>query len=171
MPKEKKPFYKKWWFWGLIALIAIMFVGCGDDSSSSDSSSSEKTEKASSAKSSSEKDYSTINKEISDTINENKKYAEQGNSSFNGYSYIDKVEYVGNGNIDVYVYSEFNSLSDEDKTNLLNEIQGTVQMPLLDHNEISNDECKEGLFITAKLGDNSVARSKVTNHKEYKFYK
>lgn len=51
MSKEKKPFYKKWWFWGLIALIAIMFVGCGDDSSSSENNNSAKSEKTSNDKS------------------------------------------------------------------------------------------------------------------------
>nr|WP_321314463.1 hypothetical protein [uncultured Ligilactobacillus sp.] len=129
----------------------------------------ENNKKSSSKKTKNDNGYQAINKEISDTVAENQKYAEQGNSNFNGYSYISKVEYIGNKDIDVYIYNEFNNLSDKEKTNILNEIQGMVQMPLLDHDKISNDDCREGLFIDIKLGNNSIGHSKITNHKEYKF--
>lgn len=157
----------------IMLVIAVLLWGaCSHSSSDSDTKDeSSKTEQKSSVASSSKKEsYTAINKEISDTISENKKYAEDGNSSFSGYGYIDKVVYTGDRKLDVYVYNEFNSLSKDEKTNILNEIQGTAQMPLLDHEEITNDQYKEGLFITIKLGKNSVGCSKATNHREYHFY-
>lgn len=51
---QKKPFYKKWWFWILIVLVVLILIGMlGNRGSSSESSSEPKSEKATGHKTSS----------------------------------------------------------------------------------------------------------------------
>lgn len=174
--KEKKPFYKKWWFWLIIAIIAIAaFGGSESDSSSSDSSakseqSSKNSEKSSSKRKKEGSKYKKINDEFAKTLSENQSYAESGNSSFDFAGYISKIEYTGDKKVTVYVYSEFNNLSDEQKKDVLDNVQGLVQLPLLDAKAITNEDCRNGVFLTVNLGNETVGHSKATDYKEYTFY-
>ena len=184
---------------GIIFVVCFILAGLFADTSSSDTSAdseeSSKTEQVSKSKKASDSSklskaskksvsskqsskankkatsskQSSVNEDIAKTLSEEKNYAQQGKSDFEFANYINSIKYTGNADITVYVTDDFANLPNSTKTDYLNEVQSMVQMPLLDHNKITNDDCREGVFITVNLGSNSIGHSKVTAHKEYKF--
>lgn len=190
--KNWKPFKKE----GIIFLICFILASVFADTSSSKNDSTDttnKTEKVSKKKNnpkvrskletksnkvenkqssnSSASKTSSVNDDLKKSLSENQSYAQKGNSDFAFASYINGVKYTGSNELTVYVNNDFTNLPDKTKTDYLNQVQGMAQSVLLDKNKISDDDCREGLFITINVGQNSIGTSKITNHKEYHFNK
>lgn len=177
----------------LIAMLVCFIITgiCGNASSSSkDSSSNKKSGKAEKiAKRTAKKSSSiiiskkqisstekttkktSINDELAKSLSEDQGYAQKGNSDFVYANYINSVKYTGNAQITVYVNNDFLNLDNQTKTNYLNQVQGMAGSVLLDHNKISDDDFRQGLFITINNGQNSIGSSKISNYKEYHFDK
>ena len=83
--------------------------------------------------------------------------------------YIEKVKYTGNSDINVYVNGGFKELSESEKTEVLNQVQSLAKMVLVQNSKISSSEAGKGLILEAFNGKNSVAVSKISNHKSYHF--
>lgn len=182
---------KNWKDVGKNFLLLVVFVAIGniiapsDDSSSSDKSSSKaKTEKVEKANDDTEKENdddqdtqssddtsSDVNADISSTLSENKSYAQNGNNDFQFANYINVIKYTGGTDVTVNVTDDFMNLTDDQKKQVLDKVQSSVGSTLLTDNKISNDDYKQGLFLTINLGGNSVGHSKISDYHEYKFYK
>ena len=182
---------KNWKDVGKNFLLLVVFVAIGniiapsDDSSSSDKSSSKaKTEKVEKADNDTEKKdddnqdtkssddtSSDVNADISSTLADNKSYAQNGNADFQFANYINDIKYTGGTDVTVNVNNDFMNLPDDQKKQVLDKVQSSVGSTLLMDNKISNDDYKQGLFLTINLGGNSVGHSKISDYHEYKFYK
>ena len=182
---------KNWKDVGKNFLLLVVFVAIGniiapsDDSSSSDKSSSKaKTEKVKKTDGDTEKKddddqdtqssdntSSDVNADISSTLADNKSYAQNGNADFQFANYINDIKYTGGTDVTVNVNDDFMNLPDDQKKQVLDKIQSSVGSTLLMDNKISNDDYKQGLFLTINLGGNSVGHSKISDYHEYKFYK
>lgn len=117
------------------------------------------------------KKYKGINKDLSKNLREDQSYADQDTDNYGYSKYIEKVKYTGNSDVDVYVNGAFKDLSNAQKTNVLNKVQNLAKMVLVQNDKISSSDIKEGLVLEAFNGKNSIAVSKVTNHKAYHFTK
>lgn len=182
---------KNWKDVGKNFLLLVVFVAIGniiapsDDSSSSDKSSSKaKTEKVKKTDGDTEKKdddgqdtqssddtSSDVNADISSTLADNKSYAQNGNADFQFANYINDIKYTGGTDVTVNVNNDFMNLPDDQKKQVLDKVQSSVGSTLLMDNKISNDDYKQGLFLTINLGGNSVGHSKISDYHEYKFYK
>lgn len=182
---------KNWKDVGKNFLLLVVFVAIGniiapsDDSSSSDKSSSKaKTEKVEKTNDDTEKENdddqdtqssddtsSDVNADISSTLADNKSYAQNGNADFQFANYINDIKYTGGTDVTVNVNNDFMNLPDDQKKQVLDKVQSSVGSTLLMDNKISNDDYKQGLFLTINLGENSVGHSKISDYHEYKFYK
>lgn len=182
---------KNWRDVGKTFLIFVVLVAIGniiapsDNSSSSDKSSSKpKTEKVKKANGDTEKKddddqdtqsstdkSSDVNADISSTLADNKSYAQNGNADFQFANYINDIKYTGGTDVTVNVNNDFMNLPDDQKKQVLDKVQSSVGSTLLMDNKISNDDYKQGLFLTINLGGNSVGHSKISDYHEYKFYK
>lgn len=182
---------KNWKDVGKNFLLLVVFVAIGniiapsDDSSSSDKSSSKaKTEKVKKTDGDTEKKddddqdtqssddtSSDVNADISSTLADNKSYAQNGNADFQFANYINDIKYTGGTDVTVNVNDDFMNLPDDQKKQVLDKVQSSVGSTLLMDNKISNDDYKQGLFLTINLGGNSVGHSKISDYHEYKFYK
>lgn len=182
---------KNWKDVGKNFLLLVVFVAIGniiapsDDSSSSDKSSSKaKTEKVKKTDGdiekkddddqdtqSSDDTSSDVNADISSTLADNKSYAQNGNADFQFANYINDIKYTGGTDVTVNVNDDFMNLPDDQKKQVLDKVQSSVGSTLLMDNKISNDDYKQGLFLTINLGGNSVGHSKISDYHEYKFYK
>ena len=182
---------KNWKDVGKNFLLLVVFVAIGniiapsDDSSSSDKSSSKaKTEKVKKTDGDTEKKddddqdtqssddtSSDVNADISSALADNKSYAQNGNADFQFANYINDIKYTGGTDVTVNVNDDFMNLPDDQKKQVLDKVQSSVGSTLLMDNKISNDDYKQGLFLTINLGGNSVGHSKISDYHEYKFYK
>lgn len=182
---------KNWKDVGKNFLLLVVFVTIGNiiapsnDSSSSDKSSSKaKTEKVKKTDGDTEKKddddqdtqsstdkSSDVNADISSTLADNKSYAQNGNADFQFANYINGIKYTGGTDVTVNVNDDFMNLPDDQKKQVLDKVQSSVGSTLLMDNKISNDDYKQGLFLTINLGGNSVGHSKISDYHEYKFYK
>lgn len=63
----------------------------------------------------------------------------------------------------------FKELSESEKTEVLNQVQSLAKMVLVQNSKISSSEAGKGLILEAFNGKNSVAVSKISNHKSYHF--
>ena len=182
---------KNWKDVGKNFLLLVVFVAIGniiapsDDSSSSDKSSSKaKTEKVEKTNDDTEKENdddqdtqssddtsSDVNADISSALADNKSYAQNGNADFQFANYINDIKYTGGTDVTVNVNNDFMNLPDDQKKQVLDKVQSSVGSTLLMDNKISNDDYKQGLFLTINLGGNSVGHSKISDYHEYKFYK
>ena len=184
---------KNWKDVGKNFLLFVVFVAIGnivapkDGSSSSDKSNSKaKTEKVEKTNDDTEKENdddqdtdtqsstdksSDVNADISSTLADNKSYAQNGNADFQFANYINDIKYTGGTDVTVNVNNDFMNLPDDQKKQVLDKVQSSVGSTLLMDNKISNDDYKQGLFLTINLGGNSVGHSKISDYHEYKFYK
>ena len=60
-------------------------------------------------------------------------------------------------------------MADSEKTEVLNQVQSLAKMVLVQNSKISSSEAGEGLILEAFNDKNSVAVSKISNHKAYRF--
>lgn len=182
--KDWKPFKKE----GIVFLVCFILAGVFADTSSGSSDSSSKSDKAEKVAKKSEKPKaskketkkdeskaqsktSPVNDDLKKTLAENQGFAQKGNADFAFANYVNGVKYTGSNELTVYVNSDFENLPDKTKTDYLNQVQGMAQSVLLDKNKISDDDCREGLFITINVGQNSIGTSKISDHKGYSFNK
>lgn len=117
----------------------------------------------------SSKKYKGVNKDLAKNLKEDQSFADEDSDNFGYSKYVEKVKYTGNSSINVYVNGGFKELSNSQKTDILNKVQGLAKMVLVQDNKISNSEAGEGLVLEAFNGKNSVAVSKISNHKSYHF--
>ena len=117
----------------------------------------------------SSKKYKSINKDLAKNLKEDQSYADQDPDNYVYSKYIEKVKYTGNSDINVYVNGGFKELSDSEKTEVLNQVQSLAKMVLVQNSKISSSEAGKGLILEAFNGKNSVAVSKISNHKSYHF--
>ena len=117
----------------------------------------------------SSKKYKSINKDLAKNLKEDQSYADQDPDNYCYSKYIEKVKYTGNSDINVYVNGGFKELSDSEKTEVLNQVQSLAKMVLVQNSKISSSEAGEGLILEAFNDKNSVAVSKISNHKAYHF--
>lgn len=117
----------------------------------------------------SSKKYKSINKDLAKNLKEDKSYADQDPDNYGYSKYIEKVKYTGNSDINVYVNGGFKELSESEKTEVLNQVQSLAKMVLVQNSKISSSEAGEGLILEAFNDKNSVAVSKISNHKAYRF--
>ena len=117
----------------------------------------------------SSKKYKSINKDLAKNLKEDQSYADQDPDNYGYSKYIEKVKYKGNSDINVYVNGGFKELSESEKTEVLNQVQSLAKMVLVQNSKISSSEAGKGLILEAFNGKNSVAVSKISNHKSYHF--
>lgn len=146
----------------IIILLGLILVGYGKDDYKHNSKHEISLKRNS-------KQKTSVNKEIANTLSKEKKEAQQGRHDSEFAKYINSITYTGHTNITVYVNKDFINLPEHTKTNYLNKVQLMVQLPLLNHSKITNDDCSQGLFIKVKFGSDSIGHSKTKSHKEYKF--
>lgn len=113
--------------------------------------------------------YKSVNKDLATQLKQDQSYAENNPDNFGYSQYIEKIKYEGNTDINVYVNGGFKDLNDDEKTDVLNQVQGIAKMVLLNDNKISDSDAADGLVVEAFNGKNSVAVSAVFNHKAYHF--
>ena len=182
---------KNWKEVGKNFLLFVVFIAIGNiiapsdhSSSSNKSNSKQRTEKVKKANDETEKENdddqntqsstdkgSDVNADISSTLADNKSYAQNGNADFQFANYINDIKYTGGTDVTVNVNNDFMNLPDDQKKQVLDKVQSSVGSTLLMDNKISNDDYKQGLFLTINLGGNSVGHSKISDYHEYKFYK
>ena len=133
-----------------------------EQSSTSESSSTETTEQ------SSEKvayDVAEMNVKITDSFNESVQFNQDGHDGYEWTSYIYEIKLKDNGAINATVNDNFSTLSDTEKTEVLNSVSRAVNMVMF----LETEEDKS-YFITAyDQAGNKVAQSHMTNVLEYDF--
>lgn len=131
-------------------------------SSTSESSSTETTEQ------SSEKvayDVAEMNVKISDSFNESVQFNQEGADGYEWTAHIYELKLKDNGAINATVNDSFSTLSDTEKTEVLNSVSRAVNMVVF----LETEEDKS-YFITAyDQAGNKVAQSHMTNVLEYDF--
>lgn len=117
----------------------------------------------------SSKKYKSVNKDLAKNLKQDQSYADDDSDNYGYSKYIEKIKYTGGSDINVYVNGAFKDLSSSEKTDVLNKVQNLAKMVLIQNDKISTSNAKEGLIIEAFNGKNSIAVSKISNHKEYHF--
>ncbi|WP_371399962.1 hypothetical protein [Streptococcus pyogenes] len=126
------------------------------------SESTEATE-ASSAKAT--YDVAEMNVKISDSFNESVQFNQDGADGYEWTAHIYELKLKDNGAINATVNDSFSTLSDTEKTEVLNSVSRAVNMVVF----LETEEDKS-YFITAyDQSGNKIAQSRMTNVLEYDF--
>lgn len=131
------------------------------EAKSETSSSTEESEPSSKAK----YDVAQMNVKITDSFNESVQFNQDGQDGYEWTAHIHELKLKDNGAINVTVNDSFSSLSDTEKTDVLNNVSKAVNMVVF----IETGEDKS-YFITAyDTAGNKVAQSHMTNVLKYNF--
>jgi len=183
---EKKPFYKRIWFW-IIVILILAFIGANSSTSESkqnisnnsskkvtSSSSSRKVSKPSGKNSSSEQKSKkvAINEKLEARLKEDQDFADQGNTSFSFSKYAYKITANKNNELSIYVTGNFLQLSESQKNEIGKKLQSMANSVLYEENKIDDDEYKEKTITTFYLNKNvSVGVSQVFDHSKFHWNK
>lgn len=118
--------------------------------------------------SASSKKNKEINKDLAKNLKQDQSYADEDEDNFGYAKYIEKMEYSDPADLNIHVNGAFKSLSNDEKTDVLNKAQGLAKMVLTQDDE-SNSDITKGFITEVFNGKNSIAVSKVSNRKAYHF--
>ena len=128
----------------------------------------ETSESAETTEASSEKatyDVAEMNVKISDSFNESVQFNQEGVDGYEWTAHIYELKLKDNGAINATVNDSFSTLSDTEKTEVLNSVSRAVNMVVF----LETEEDKS-YFITAyDQSGNKIAQSHMTNVLEYDF--
>nr|DAH66182.1 MAG TPA: hypothetical protein [Caudoviricetes sp.] len=116
--------------------------------------------------------YQKINKEIASNLKQQKGWAngtldENGSSTdsgsandeFDWANYVTKIKYIGKNKINIYVTSNFNTLSEENKTDSIMKAENSAAAILLDHKKIKENDTIKGLKVKIITNDKIIGTS------------
>ncbi|HEP1823775.1 TPA: hypothetical protein VB895_001273 [Streptococcus suis] len=133
-----------------------------EESSTAENSTAEETEPSSETVA---YDVAEMNVKITDSFNESVQFNQDGHDGYEWTSYIYEIKLKDNGAINATVNDNFSTLSDTEKTEVLNSVSRVVNMVVF----LETEEDKS-YFITAyDRAGNKVAQSRMTNVLKYKF--
>lgn len=125
--------------------------------------------------------YASINKEITDTLQQNKGWAtgkldENGsstdsgtpNDAFNWANYITNIKYTGKNKIEISVTNDFKSLDSDTKKDTISQAENSAAAILLDHKKVNDDDLIKGLNV--KILCHHVLIGTSTGHHTYSFH-
>ena len=167
----------------ILALLAIgfvvnLFTGGNKETTKTESAKTEQTSTSSSSESSSSDEGTTepssavkydvaqMNVKITDSFNESVQFNQEGHDGYEWTAYIYELKLKENGAINATVNDNFLTLSDAEKTNVLNSVSRAVNLVVF----LETNEDKSYYITAYDKSGNKVARSKMLKVLEYKFY-
>lgn len=156
---------------GVTLLAALTITACSSNKvSESTPSSTSSVEQSSSSETSSttetvKYDVGEMNVKVTDSFNESVEFNQQGEDGYEWTAYIYEIKLKENGAIDATVNEAFGTLSDSEKTEVLNSVSRSVNAVVF----IETGEDKSYLITAHDQSGNKVAQSKMTNPLKYNF--
>ncbi|KRK65758.1 hypothetical protein FC72_GL000203 [Companilactobacillus tucceti DSM 20183] len=107
------------------------------------------------------------------SLDENGKPTDTGtpNENFSWSTYIAKIKQVDSDRIDVYMITEFDTLSNSNKSEVALKAQNIIIEILSETNTKKSYKYKDGMNTIVYEDGNYTGRSKMTNFKEFKWQK
>lgn len=131
----------------------------------------------------SKKKVKAVNKELKKYLKENKGFAEgtldeNGNPTTNGTpnpdfdyaTYVDKITINKSKQANVYFNAKITDLSLDELDEISTRVSSMINGCLMENGRITNDEYKQGTFLSFYYGKKAIGHSKLSNYKTFKWY-
>ncbi|RHW49695.1 hypothetical protein DS831_05905 [Bombilactobacillus bombi] len=159
-------------------LLLVISFSFSNKENSNNTTSSEKIEqqqkddenKVAEKKEKQKEENNTINSDISNLLEDDKKDASNGDSKYQYANYIQKLEYTKD-NTKVYVNDNFINLDENTKNQVSDRLQGVIGsgVAMSDENyKPANDQ--QGYYLNFWYGKRAVGHSKLSDYHQYKWY-
>ncbi|MDD6432212.1 MAG: hypothetical protein PUF79_03705 [Lactobacillaceae bacterium] len=111
----------------------------------------------------------TVNTQLSQELVDHQAYADNDPANYGYAKYIRRISDKGNGRIAVQVTRNFCRLSDNDKTNVMNQVQVLARMVLVENHRINKHQAARGLDATIRYQKQVVGQSRPDDHYHYRW--
>ncbi|UQS81569.1 hypothetical protein MOO45_04930 [Bombilactobacillus folatiphilus] len=127
-------------------------------------------EKAAAKKDKQEKQEKSINSDITDLLNDDKKDASNGDTNYQYANYIQKIEYT-NDSTKVYVNTDFVNLDDNTKNQVAEKVQGVIGAGVaMEKTDYKPADDHAGYSLYFWYGQRGIGHSKLSDSHQYKWY-
>lgn len=114
-------------------------------------------------------DRRTANQQLAQELVEHQSYADTDPANYGYAKYIRQIIDRGHGKITVQVTRNFCRLSDNDKTNVMNQVQALARMVLTENRRISKQQAARGLEATICCQKKVIGHSRGDDHYRYRW--
>lgn len=131
----------------------------------------------------SKKKLKQVNKEMKAYLKQNQGFAEgtldeNGNPTTNGTpnpdfefaTYVDKIKINKSKQANVYFNAKITDLSLDELDEISTKVSSMINGCLMENGRITNDEYKQGTFLSFYYGKKAIGHSKLSNYKTFKWY-
>lgn len=131
----------------------------------------------------SKKKLKQVNKEMKAYLKQNQGFTEgtldeNGNPTTNGTpnpdfefaTYVDKIKINKSKQANVYFNAKITDLSLDELDEISTKVSSMINGCLMENGRITNDEYKQGTFLSFYYGKKAIGHSKLSNYKTFKWY-
>lgn len=135
------------------------------------------------AKTLSKKKVKKVNKALKKALKEDQGFAtgkldENGNPTENGTpnskfdyaTYVNSLKYQSSGAVKVQMNDKLTSLNTAEMDEIAHNVQGLVDSTLMIEEVITPEDTTKGVYLNFYYGKRAIGHSKLSDHKEFKWY-
>lgn len=135
------------------------------------------------AKTLSKKKVKKVNKALKNALKEDQGFAtgkldENGNPTENGTpnpkfdyaTYVNSLKYQSSGAVKVQMNDKLTSLNTAEMDEIAHNVQGLVDSTLMIEEVITPEDTTKGVYLNFYYGKRAIGHSKLSDHKEFKWY-
>lgn len=135
------------------------------------------------AKTLSKKKVKKVNKALKKALKEDQGFAtgkldENGNPTENGTpnpkfdyaTYVNSLKYQSSGAVKVQMNDKLTSLNTAEMDEIAHNVQGLVDSTLMIEEVITSEDTTKGVYLNFYYGKRAIGHSKLSDHKEFKWY-
>lgn len=121
------------------------------------------------AEGSTHQDDGATNQQLQQTLSIHQLYADADPGNYDYAKFIKKITYTGHNHITVKVTHQFVKMTNEDKTRIMDQVQGLAVQVLSNRHLLSKKSAHNGLKATIQSGNKEIGTSFSHNHYRYKW--